>query len=65
MILIKCVDNLRVFLSTNEIAQLNKKLEDVEEHTSFDEVEGDYISLTPDKNSKFEIMRIADERKHN
>ena len=58
MILIKGVDRLDIFLSTDEITQLNKKLEDVEEHTGFDEVEGDYIRLTPDKNSKFELRRL-------
>ena len=39
MILIKGVDRLDIFLSTNEIAQLNEKMNDVEEHTGFDEVE--------------------------
>lgn len=58
MILIKCVDRLDIFLSTNEIAQLNEKMNDVEEHTGFDEVEGDYIRLRPDKNSKFELRRL-------
>lgn len=58
MILIKGVDRLDIFLSTAEIAQLNEKMNDVEEHTGFDEVEGDYIHLTPDKNSKFELRRL-------
>lgn len=58
MILIKGVDRLDIFLSTDEIKQLNEKMHDVEEHTGFDEVEGDYIHLTPDKNSKFELRRI-------
>ena len=58
MILIKGVDRLGIFLSTNEIAQLNEKMNDVEEHTGFDEVEGDYIRLQPDKNSKFELRRL-------
>ena len=58
MILIKGVDRLDIFLSTNEIAQLNEDMKNVEEHTSFDEVEGDYIRLTPDKNSKFELRRL-------
>ena len=58
MILIKGVDRLDIFISTAEIARLNKDMENVEEHTSFDEVEGDYIKLTPDKNSKFELRRL-------
>ena len=58
MILIKGVDRLDIFISTAEIARLNKDMENVEEHTSFDEVEGDYIHLTPDKNSKFELRRL-------
>lgn len=58
MILIKGVDRLDIFLSIDEIARLNKDMENVEEHTSFDEVEGDYIKLTPDKNSKFELRRL-------
>ena len=58
MILIKGVDRLDIFISTDEIARLNKDMENCEEHTSFDEVEGDYIRLTPDKNSKFELRRI-------
>ena len=58
MILIKGVDRLDIFLSTDEIERLNKDMENVEEHTGFDEVEGDYIKLTPDKNSKFELRRL-------
>lgn len=58
MILIKGLDRLDIFISTAEIARLNKDMENVEEHTSFDEVEGDYIRLTPDKNSKFELRRL-------
>ena len=58
MILIKGVDRLDIFISTDEIARLNKDMENVEEHTSFDEVEGDYIRLTPDKNSEFELRRL-------
>lgn len=58
MILIKGVDRLDIFLSTDEIKQLNEKMHNVEEHTGFDEVEGDYIHLTPDKNSKFELRRL-------
>ncbi len=58
MILIKGVDRLDIFLSINEIKQLNDKMKDVEEHTGFEEVEGDYIHLTPDKNSKFELRRL-------
>lgn len=42
--------------------QWKKEIEEtkmfVEEHTGFDEVEGDYIHLTPDKNSKFELRRL-------
>ena len=58
MILIKGVDRLDIFLSTNEIKHLNEKMNDIEEHTGFDDVEGDYIKLTPDKNSKFELRRL-------
>lgn len=58
MIIIKSVDRVDIFISTKEIAQLNEKMNNVEEHTSFDEVEGDYIRLQPDENSKFELRRI-------
>ena len=58
MILIKGVDRLDIFISTDEIARLNKDMENYEGHTGFDEVEGDYIRLTPDKNSKFELRRL-------
>ncbi len=58
MILIKSVDRLDIFLSITEIAQLNEKMNDVEEHSSFDGVEGDYIHFVPDENSKFELRRL-------
>lgn len=58
MIIIKSVDRADIFISTKEIAQLNEKMNNVEEHTGFDEVEGDYIRLQPDENSKFELRRI-------
>ena len=58
MILIKGTDRLDVFLSTTEIAHLNEDIKNVEEHTGFDEVEGDYIKVRLDKNSKFEYRRI-------
>jgi len=58
MIMIKSTDRLDVFLSTTEIAYLNEDIKNVEEHVGFDEVEGDYIKVRLDKNSKFEYRRI-------
>ena len=58
MIMIKSIDRLDVFLSTTEIAHLNEDMQNVEEHTGFDGVEGDYIAVRLDKNSKFEYRRI-------
>ena len=45
MILIKGVDRLDIFLSTNEIAQLNEKMFDDVEHNRFEQAEKD-LQLT-------------------